>query len=432
MTPSTWAGSAPSWMSSCASRKYVWSMRLPDEAGAYADEDADLADLLGELEARGDHGLRRLLAADDLEQSHHVRRAEEVQADDLLRPRGRARDLVDVEGRRVGRQDRVLLAEPVELAEDLPLEAHLLEDGLDDEVDVPEPVPVRRPADAGHAGVHLALGELALAHRRCVVLLDDGEPLVDQALLAVDEDDREARVREDHRDAAAHRPGAEHGDALDGQGRRVGRDVRDLRGLSLGEEDVPERRRLGRGDGLFEELALALESRVERELDGGLDRLDAADRSAPAARPGRRVLRGLLEETRRELRLVDVRREVADARQRALRRDALGEGDGARQQVALDDLVDEPERLGLHGAHGVAAHDHLERLGHADEARQALRPAGSRQDAELDLGEPALRAAHGDAVVAAERELEAAAERRAVQGGDDRLRAARRSARSRP
>ena len=119
-------------------------------------------------------------------------------------------------------------------------------------------------------------------------------------------------------------------------------------------------------------------SRVERELDGGLDGLDAAHGRSPAARPGRRVLRGLLEEARSELRLVDVRGEVANSRKRARRRDPLGEGDGAGQQVALDDLVDQPEALGLRGAHGLAAHDHLQRLGHADEARQPLRPAGAR------------------------------------------------------
>ena len=74
-------------------------------------------------------------------------------------------------------------------------------------------------------------------------------------------------------------------------------------------------------------------------------------------------------------------------------------------------------------AHGLAAHDHLQRLGHPDEARQPLRPAGTGEDAELDLGQPALGAAHRDAVVAAERELEPTAERRAVEGGDNRLRA---------
>ena len=46
------------------------------------------------------------------------------------------------------------------------------------------------------------------------------------------------------------------------------------------------------------------------------------------------------------------------------------------------------------------------------DARQALRAAGAGQQAELHLGQRDLRAGGGDAVVAAERELEAAAHAR--------------------
>ena len=55
------------------------------------------------------------------------------------------------------------------------------------------------------------------------------------------------------------------------------------------------------------------------------------------------------------------------------------------------------------------------------DARQALRAAGAGQDAELHLGQAELRLRRGDAVVAGERELEAAAEREAADRGDQRL-----------
>ena len=73
---------------------------------------------------------------------------------------------------------------------------------------------------------------------------------------------------------------------------------------------------------------------------------------------------------------------------------------------------------------GRAGHDHLERLLDADDARQALGAAGAGQEAELDLRQAELRGRHGDAVVAGQRHFEAAAERRAVDRGDDRLGAA--------
>ena len=63
----------------------------------------------------------------------------------------------------------------------------------------------------------------------------------------------------------------------------------------------------------------------------------------------------------------------------------------------------------------------VERRSDADQARQALRAAGARQQAELHFGQADLGRGHRDAVVAAQRHLEPAAERRAVDRGDHRL-----------
>ncbi len=59
-----------------------------------------------------------------------------------------------------------------------------------------------------------------------------------------------------------------------------------------------------------------------------------------------------------------------------------------------------------------------------DRARQALRAAGARQEAELHFGQRDLRAGRGDAVMRAERQFQPAAHRDAVNRRDDRLRAA--------
>ena len=66
--------------------------------------------------------------------------------------------------------------------------------------------------------------------------------------------------------------------------------------------------------------------------------------------------------------------------------------------------------------------NHSERLFGADQARQALRAARTRQQAELHFGQADARTGNGDAEMAGERHLEPAAERRPVQRRDDRLR----------
>jgi hypothetical protein len=86
------------------------------------------------------------------------------------------------------------------------------------------------------------------------------------------------------------------------------------------------------------------------------------------------------------------------------------------------DLVDQAELLRLLGRDRSAGGHHLHRLGHRDDARQALRAARAWQDAELHLGKAELRVGRRDAVMAGERELQAAAEREAADRGDQRFR----------
>ena len=103
--------------------------------------------------------------------------------------------------------------------------------------------------------------------------------------------------------------------------------------------------------------------------------------------------------------------------------DGLGELDRAVEQVALHDLVDQADFLGLRGGDRIAGGDHVERRLDADDARHALRAAGAGEDAELHLGKAELRRRHRDAIVAAERDFEPAAQRGAVDRDHDRLRA---------
>ncbi len=81
----------------------------------------------------------------------------------------------------------------------------------------------------------------------------------------------------------------------------------------------------------------------------------------------------------------------------------------------------DPQRLG--GALALSGQDHVERGADADQPGKPLASAGAGNESELDLRKAELRlgVVGGDAIVAGERQLEAAAEAGAVDGGHDRL-----------
>jgi hypothetical protein len=95
---------------------------------------------------------------------------------------------------------------------------------------------------------------------------------------------------------------------------------------------------------------------------------------------------------------------------------------GARSQIAIDDLVDDSGSGGLRGRNRLAVGAHLDRERHAGQAGQPLRAAGTGDDAKEYFGLSDLGILHRDAVVTRHRHLEPAAERLAVNGGDERLR----------
>ena len=109
-------------------------IRLPTNPGQLPDDDRDFAEPLGEGDDRSEHFGAGLRAAHHLDQAHHVRRAEEMKADDAGRTRGRGGDRVDVERGGVGREHRLRLGDAIDIAEDLLLELHVLEHRFDDQI----------------------------------------------------------------------------------------------------------------------------------------------------------------------------------------------------------------------------------------------------------------------------------------------------------
>ncbi len=69
----------------------------------------------------------------------------------------------------------------------------------------------------------------------------------------------------------------------------------------------------------------------------------------------------------------------------------------------------------------LAGDDHVERSGYTDDTRQTLRAPGAGDDPEAYLWQAHVGAGNGDAVGAAERQLQSTAERVAVNCRDHRL-----------
>jgi hypothetical protein len=229
------------------------------------------------------------------------------------------------------------------------------------------------------------------------------------------------RGEEVHRDAAAHRAGADHAHLLDAAGLGAFGKAVDLGGLALGEEEILLGLRLRAAHQLHEQLALPEDALGIGLGDGRLDRLDVLLRRLEAAELARILLAELLEERRIVARLLELVVALAGLRDGAAVLDLVGEGDGVRLELAFDQPVDEADGVRLLRGNGIAGRRHLQSLADPRGARQALGAARAGQEAELHFGHAELRRRHRNPVVGGERHFEAAAEGGAVDRSDHRL-----------
>ena len=387
---------------------------VADEAVAVSGDDADLSQLLGDRERARDRLGRGVRAAHDLEQLHHVGRAEEMRPDHVLRALRDGRDRVDVEGRSVRREERARARDAVEAAEHVLLDVHLFEHRFDHEIDVGGRLERGSVCDPRQPRVHLVLRQLALALCRRVVAGDDPARPFDGLGLQIDEGDPNPGVGAGHRDPGPHRAAADHRRGPHRRGRSDA-PVGELRGLALGEEQVQPRLGLLRAQQLDEPLALARQALREGQPQRVGDALDGPVLGQAAALFGLRPAPGRLERA-----VVGGCRQLADAPPRSTRQ-RLGVRDRGAQWVGLGNRVDQPDREGASPVDRIAAQDQLQRRLGTGQARRALGTAGPGQQAALDLGKSEPQTGRRDAVVTGQGDLQAAAHDVALERGDDRL-----------
>ncbi len=148
--------------------------------------------------------------------------------DDVLRTPGLRGEVGDGQRRGGRRQDGTRLADAVQVGEQLILDADLLGDRLDHDVDVTEGLALGRAGEAAEDGVRLTLVDPTLVDLTGQVLGDLRAHRVDLVAGAGHVGDGEPVHREDLDDAAGHRAGADDADGLD----RASRPLADLEGVS--------------------------------------------------------------------------------------------------------------------------------------------------------------------------------------------------------
>ena len=99
-----------------------------------------------------------------------------------------------------------------------------------------------------------------------------------------------------------------------------------------------------------------------------------------------------------------------------------GEPHGGLGDIARHHLIDQPQCKRPVGGHRHTRHHQFQRVSRPDQARQTLRPSGTRQQTQIDFGQPQPGPAVGDAVMTGHGDFQPAAQHGAMQGRHHRLR----------
>ena len=174
------------------------------EAGSLADLDGVLAQVLGAAIDSLEGLVVGTGAADDLDQLHSGSGVEEVHAQNLLRTLGSGSDGGDGDGRGVGSQDGLGLADLVQFLEDALLDVQDLDGSLNDQVAVLGVGQLQGEGNAAQGLVLLLLGDLALGNLLLHVLLQNALAALNESISDVADDNGLASLSENLGDAHAH------------------------------------------------------------------------------------------------------------------------------------------------------------------------------------------------------------------------------------
>ena len=188
---------------------------VADKAVTHARHDGCFLDFFTQRHHGSKHVFAGFFTAHHFEQLHDVGGAEEVRANHVLRALGKGCNLVHVERRGVGRQNRARLHHTVQLFENLLFHAHFFEHGFNHHVRVFQVVITECGAEQAHALFVFVLFELAFFNLRFVVFANGGDTTVQRILLHFQHLDGDTGIQKVHRNSAAHGARTNHRDGFD-------------------------------------------------------------------------------------------------------------------------------------------------------------------------------------------------------------------------
>ena len=298
----------------------------------------------------------------------------------------------DRQGRGVGGEGRARLEQRLRPGIGLGLDLAVLEHGLDHEIAIGDGVVVGGRRDARQRRIAILVRGAALLDEIVDHALRMGLALVGGGLVAIDQHHVDTGAGRHITDAGAHEAGADHGKLLHLGRRHAGGTPRALVQLLHRQEQRTDHRRRFLGPQDLREVArLDAQARVDRQLQafidaahdrarGGIIVVGLAAVDGVAGREHHHAGLGEHRAARQlEALLVPGRDRLAAALDPVLGRlDHVGCG---------NDGVDQIQRLSSPSVDRLAFEQKLHRVLRLHDARHALRAAGCREQADLDLGE---------------------------------------------
>jgi hypothetical protein len=189
------------------------------------DGHGSLAELFGELHSGGESGVAGLERANDFDKGHDGNRVHEMHADEAVGALSERGESGHGDGGSVACDDDVGAEDAVGFGEDGAFDFEFFGDGFYDEIGGGNCGHVGRGFHAGENCSLLCFREFTLLDFAVEIFADGIERAVEEALVNITQDDREAGAGEDVGDAVAHGAGSEDGNSFD----RVDRQSQSLR-----------------------------------------------------------------------------------------------------------------------------------------------------------------------------------------------------------
>ena len=396
-----------------------------EKAALVVDDDGRLLELGNKVQRLRQRGIRSLLAANDFHQRHLVGRREEMKADKAIWPLACLRQQADGQGRGIAGQHAAGRQHGVQLLGDLGLDGAVFKHGFDHHVGIAQQLVVGAGCDAGKDGIGLLTGLAALVHQLGQHFFGVLLALLGGGLLTVNQHHVNAALRRHQCNACTHHARADHAQLAALERLKACGAVHAFFGLGLVDEQrANHAARHGAAREHGHVLALDAQALVDGQLAAFVDAALNAQRRWHVV-IGLGLQHGVAHhESRSHTR---VQRAAAGNAKAFHIPWLLGCGvgqqpglGGAQQLLGRYHFVDQTSFLGLHRLQLLAFHQERHGRQNADHARQTLRAARARQQADLRF----WQADHDrgrigrNAVMAGQADFVATAQRHAVNRSD--------------